>query len=124
MRALLGLEMRRVKRDEAHPVSFDALHNLCNQLVFNQVVLFVAPPNQHVRAVQQFVRQPLIGLADVGHHHFPTVERLFEAFGHRAVNVVRIDPFRSGAFRPDHHAFLRIIAFHLGIISHGDYCYA
>ncbi len=81
----------------AHALFFHALDDLVHQLILDVPVLLVAPPDQHVGPLEQFVRQPLVRVGQTGLDDLPALEVL-QPLGDGAVDVVRINVLRRGAF--------------------------
>ena len=103
-----------MRADESHFALFDAGDDFVHQFVFDLAVLFVAPPDEDVRAVEQFVTDALVGVAQAGGDDFPAIDlERFKALGDGKINVLRINILRAGidvgrAFGPDHDfAFAR-----------------
>ena len=89
---------RMVGRDGAAGgrTGFELVDDLVHQLIFDLAMLLVAPPDQHVSAVQQFVADALVRFVQTGFDHFPALlQQRLESIGNRCVDVLRINFFRS-----------------------------
>src|SRR6266478_2188655 len=93
--------------DEAHAFLLHPLLNFIYQLIANFVMLFVAPPDQHIGALDQGVADALVWIIEAGFDDFPALGfEWLKAFSNRAVDIVGIDGFRiginvGGALGPD-----------------------
>ena len=102
-------EMGRVQGDEAHAAVLDAVDDATDVLLGDLVVQLVSPPDEHVGLVERIGGHALFGVGYRGRDDFPTLGlQRFEALGHRAADVVRIDLFGSGPFGPDDDAMFRL----------------
>src|SRR5208283_2502659 len=101
--------MGRMQGDETHPAIFHAVDDLLDVPVGDLAMTGVPPPDEHIGLFERCGRNALLGVSNRGRHDFPSLgfERL-KSVGYSAVDIVRIDVFRSGSFRPYHYATLRL----------------
>ena len=87
----------------------DSRGDLVDQVVFDVAVAFVPPPNQYIRAAEQFVADPLVRVIETGLDHLPAAGFEWgQSLCNRSIDILRINLLRDRVdigrpFGPDHH---------------------